>query len=755
MLIFTNKDSVNSYTTMETLAYTSEKTNNSAVMFEQEGIMDVSRVDDTGNTPLFEARVKNDRQTSPRAYVHPERGVYGLEVPGEKFADESYKYSSHNAAQNRDKLKRTARNAQHSPLVTFAKDGVAYYAGIDSPYSIVVLTGEAGETAVATQLQGESEARTGVYLPNAGDRIYIVETALADHMAANPADENKIHSEILLADASSFAVFEVSDEFALNMAYNAKSAGKSNAEKLAKKRTARTDSNAYTGATPRVVETEGAPDNSASQSDTESQSSSDSSDDAAAYNIYDPNALVGSEMPILDTIIVEDEPKPAADTAAQPDAAPAAPDDSADTDTPQAPDAPAPRGATPRFDKSAKYANAHEAYDATQQELARTVAARTKLGMFARKKTRESLDAEIATQAEAYARAAAVFDTIQMEKWVSNGVVDTWRAKEPSLTDEQIDARLAQKLANYHTAKQRLHNLHTQHEFREKKGKFGKLSDWNDQASEWYAGLGKKEKIAVGIGSAVVGGALGLIAAPLGVIGGAGLVGAKVYKASLQARSGLYEGPKVVETLKATDGGRTKSTYDIQQEAATRMEQLRRDRVENADKTNKKARRVALASAALLGAGVVSHLDVVRDATETVREGIGSWWNDIMTPDTPVDTSDARPADGATAPGSGATTGPETGAPVGPPAPAEAAPPAPKPMEFSAAARTVVSGEGFYNTFAEMGITNPAEQASLLQKVGPELVARGVAYPMADGTYGISRPGAFSQDVLELIQKSR
>jgi hypothetical protein len=76
-------------------------------------------------------------------------------------------------------------------------------------------------------------------------------------------------------------------------------------------------------------------------------------------------------------------------------------------------------------------------------------------------------------------------------------------------------------------------------------------------------------------------------------------------------------------------------------------------------------------------------------------------------------------------------------------------------MEFSAAARTVVSGEGFYNTFAEMGITNPAEQASLLQKVGPELVARGVAYPMADGTYGISRPGAFSQDVLELIQKSR
>lgn len=750
---------------METLTRTPDKTQKESVIFEEADIVNTYNVDGTAQRPLFEARVKRSNETSPSVYVDPDRGVYGLQIPGENFAAESYKYTSHSVTHNRDKLKRTARNAPHSPLVAFGKDGITFYTGQDSPYSIIALSGEGVEGISATKLVGEGEDNTGIYAPNEGDRIYIVESAVADFMEQYPASENDILSEVIQKSNSSHAFLEISEKLALNMAYNAKAAGKNNAEKLAKKRAARTDS-----PEPAVAaDTLDAPDSATSHEGAGSQPSSAEPDDAAAYNVYDTDALVGSEMPIVDTEMIEDGVefiKNGPDSADRDGQMISFDDEPFVAATPtasaralermrQSKSATSGAPATPRFDKSAKYKSAHEAYEATQQELARTVAARTKLGMFARKKTRESLDAEIASQAEAYDRAAAVFDTIQMEKWISNGVVDAWRAKDPSLTDQQIDERLAQKLANYHTAKQRLHNLHTQHEFREKKGKFGKLSDWNDQASEWYAGLGKKEKIAVGIGSAVVGGALGLIAAPLGVIGGAGLVGAKVYKASLQARSGLYEGPKVVETLKATEGGRTKSTYDIQQEAATRMEQLRKDRVENADKTNKKARRVALASAAFLGMGIASHLDVVRDATEGVRDGIGSWWNDVMTPRAPIGSGEINPTDGATAPGSEVTTGPETGASAGPAAPLETAPPVTQPMEFSAAARTVVSGEGFYNTFAEMGITNPAEQASLLQKVGPELVARGIAYPMADGTYGISRPGALSQDVLELIQKSR
>jgi hypothetical protein len=68
---------------------------------------------------------------------------------------------------------------------------------------------------------------------------------------------------------------------------------------------------------------------------------------------------------------------------------------------------------------------------------------------------------------------------------------------------------------------------------------------------------------------------------------------------------------------------------------------------------------------------------------------------------------------------------------------------------------TVESGEGWYQTFSEMGITNPTEQANLLQKVGPELQARGWAYPTGDGSYGIIRPGSLPKDVLDLIKNSR
>jgi len=85
------------------------------------------------------------------------------------------------------------------------------------------------------------------------------------------------------------------------------------------------------------------------------------------------------------------------------------------------------------------------------------------------------------------------------------------------------------------------------------------------------------------------------------------------------------------------------------------------------------------------------------------------------------------------------------------PAPPEVAP----PVEFSEAAQTINTGEGWYQTFKDMGITNPTEQANLLQRVGPELQARGWAYPMSGHSWGISRPGQLPTDVLELIKNSR
>jgi|GEM_PF-5532766 len=89
----------------------------------------------------------------------------------------------------------------------------------------------------------------------------------------------------------------------------------------------------------------------------------------------------------------------------------------------------------------------------------------------------------------------------------------------------------------------------------------------------------------------------------------------------------------------------------------------------------------------------------------------------------------------------------------GPDAPRQSQPVQP---EFNAAASTVVSGEGWYQTIQETtGVTDPARQAAILQKIGPVLQEKGLAYPMGDGTWGISRPGALPRDVLELIKNSQ
>ena len=81
-------------------------------------------------------------------------------------------------------------------------------------------------------------------------------------------------------------------------------------------------------------------------------------------------------------------------------------------------------------------------------------------------------------------------------------------------------------------------------------------------------------------------------------------------------------------------------------------------------------------------------------------------------------------------------------------------PTTPEVVNFSDTARNVHAGEGWYETYQDMAIPQ-AEWHDLLQKTGPELQTHDWAYQMADGTWGISRPGTLPQDMLELIQKNR
>ncbi|MNQ67226.1 hypothetical protein D3C85_817420 [compost metagenome] len=107
---------------------------------------------------------------------------------------------------------------------------------------------------------------------------------------------------------------------------------------------------------------------------------------------------------------------------------------------------------------------------------------------------------------------------------------------------------------------------------------------------------------------------------------------------------------------------------------------------------------------------------------------------------------------------------PNTGGGEAAPAPEVAPAPAPAAIEgsgqdwdatnFSEAARTVEAGEGFNQTFLDLGIPE-TEWSGLLQKVGPQLAEQGWAYPTLDGSWGISRPGTFPDSVLQLIQNNR
>lgn len=87
--------------------------------------------------------------------------------------------------------------------------------------------------------------------------------------------------------------------------------------------------------------------------------------------------------------------------------------------------------------------------------------------------------------------------------------------------------------------------------------------------------------------------------------------------------------------------------------------------------------------------------------------------------------------------------------------PADALPGPADIPEFSPEAYTADPGEGWYQTFKDMGVPE-AEWSNLLSKAGPKLQDAGWAYwDAGHNNWGINRPGALPQDVLELINNSR
>lgn len=89
----------------------------------------------------------------------------------------------------------------------------------------------------------------------------------------------------------------------------------------------------------------------------------------------------------------------------------------------------------------------------------------------------------------------------------------------------------------------------------------------------------------------------------------------------------------------------------------------------------------------------------------------------------------------------------------------ETPPVTPEAFDFSDAARTVESGEGWFQTMNEAGITNAAQQAELLKndELMNQLKDMGLAYRAPDlGGWGINMPsdGVMPQEALDLIKNA-
>lgn len=466
----------------------------------------------------------------------------------------------------------------------------------------------------------------------------------------------------------------------------------------------------------------------------------------------------------------------------------------------------------PHFALLGSSSDTRELYAARDMELAQVVARRIKLGMFATRKMREELDVEIEARAQLYDRQAGLIDQLRVEEWKTNnpGIEEEelarnlaeYHAEQEHLHELHIDEAFHQ-----------IRRFGILSEWNDK------MSEWYVGLSREYqigVAMGATAISAVAGGMAAWSSdALNPTAA---VISGGVLAGAKIYKAYNQARLGIYEefarkeecsGEKEevdaehIGRVRGKLGGvalnlmqRSKSRWDgfmqkisrrqksaivpaaesnvessgediysepgevlqspdqLHVEVMSRMERRRRERVERMDKVNKRAK------IAVIGAGVLAAVGIGSRFIDFGK--ITDWFSGRPPVGVPSPSSSPTPTASFTHGLPETPVGDADGSSLTPPEeePSQPKPPldyspVPEQPEYDIAAVMVNEGEGWYQTFNEVGITDATEQANLLYRVGPDLVARGWAYIMPDNSYGISRPGALPRQALDLIVSSR
>lgn len=403
------------------------------------------------------------------------------------------------------------------------------------------------------------------------------------------------------------------------------------------------------------------------------------------------------------------------------------------------------------FRESSEYTDARDAYKEQDDSLAVSVARRMKVGTFAHKKTREALQDAVDTSLESYEKVAEMFDDIQIKKW---------KNADPGISETDI----AKKLAVYHEAKQRLHGIHQRQEIHttEKSSKYGfinKAQEWNEKIQQKYAGLSRKQKLGVAAAGIAVGGVAGFALGGFGALGGVLLVATKGYQTYAKSRSELYNVDKVSPTQLSRKGNeKTRSQNSMQKETRDSIRSAVNGRIEKADTINKRAKWMTVGSVALLGLGVAEKFGALRELGDWAREAGVPDFNaapnntveDVPTADPfetntpesdpPFDADRPDGVDDGTGRGSTGEAGTEGG----------------DSYSWSGDALNVSSGEGWYQTFAEMGISDFADQQALLNdsELMNKLYDQGLAYPDASaGGWGMNLTfdGKMPQESLDLI----
>ena len=282
-------------------------------------------------------------------------------------------------------------------------------------------------------------------------------------------------------------------------------------------------------------------------------------------------------------------------------------------------------------------------HEAASEAVGASLGARVKLGAFVLGRRRQEVNENLESNTDAYIAMSEKFD----ELFVRNITRE----------NESISKKeLAEKVLEHKEALEFRRDMAKQSEIRSgRKLPFIKKS--LGEVMESYAGLSKKKKIGIALGAgavfAVAGGAVaaaGTTSMVLGAAGGFGLGVAKTAKTYMQARSSMYEAP--VETASITtkkDNGKRKSAEQIQKEYNERYAEHSKMMIERSEKINKKAMILTLASAALVGAGILGHVDGVRNVYNGLEGGLkdttdsaGRWlsdsWNNLRDAIAPNET---------------------------------------------------------------------------------------------------------------------